>query len=135
MKRYALLLICLSAFIWTGCASQTTINSNPTGAKLKIDGADVGTTPYQYNEDSVWIWTKHQVQLSKEGYQDSTRQIKGEFSGKNIAIGILCCLPILFAGEYEPQYNFALQKSGTADLQMGPVADPKVETIKVNFAE
>ncbi len=45
-----------------------TVNSNPTGANLSIDGMAVGTTPYS----SDLVQGQHSITLKKEGYKDIT---------------------------------------------------------------
>ena len=64
-----------------------TVNSNPTGASILIDGASVGTTPYT----SDVTQGQHSVTLKKEGYKD-------------ITIGSI------YISDHEAVYNVELQK-------------------------
>jgi hypothetical protein len=107
-----------------GCASATTINSDPLGARVKIDGVMVGNTPVLYEEDMVFLWTKKQVTLEKTGYNTHIGQIKASFSPIYIVVGILCCLPVIVLGEFKPQYSFVLARKesqasdgGSQDLE------------------
>lgn len=133
-------MLCVSlAGLSVGCASQTTITTMPAGADLKIDGAPAGKTPYNHTEASVWLWTKHQLTFEKAGYMPTSGMIAGELSPTHLVVGLLCCLPVLFVGQYNPQYNFVLSKAGVGGQQVKEVYRASqdgapVETVKVNFA-
>ena len=137
IMRAAVLLACLGA-LSAGCASQTTITSIPTGADLKIDGQPVGKTPHNHSDAQVWLWTKRQVTLEKPGYTAATGFISGELSPTHLIVGILCCLPVIAVGQYNPQYNYVLQKSGVGGQEVREVwrasqeAQP-AEVIAVDF--
>ena len=96
MKKTISALIALSlAWTTTGCATivhgnrQTgTINSEPAGASVKIDGLK-GKTPFSAslarNNDYV-------VSIRKEGYKEEQVQITKSFSGLSIIGNILWLL-------------------------------------------
>lgn len=124
----------------SGCASQTTITSTPPNAKLMIDGQPVGKTPYQYVESTTWLWSKHQVQANKRGYQPGYRMISASISPVHLIAGILCCLPLIAVGQYDPQYNIVLQRSGVGGQTVKEVwrassEEKKTEVISINFSE
>jgi hypothetical protein len=99
-----------------GCASSTTITSNPEGAQLTIDGQLVGPTPVTFSKASVWAWTKHQVKLELAGYETRTGFVSATISPVHLAIGIICFIPLLplaFVGQYEPRYHFELVRKNT----------------------
>ncbi|MDG1897147.1 MAG: PEGA domain-containing protein [Fuerstiella sp.] len=57
----------------TGCVHRRfTINSNPSGALVRIDGKDVGYTPASI--DYTWYGTR-EVQLIKDGYETQTQLV------------------------------------------------------------
>lgn len=101
-----------------GCASSTSITSEPEGAEVRIDGMQQGQTPLTYTDDSVWLWTKHQVTVEKKGYETVNGMIKGEIVPVYMVIGVIafftvCFWPIAWMaliGEYRPQYHFVLDR-------------------------
>jgi hypothetical protein len=66
-------VICI--MLLTGCVSSTLIQSNPSGAKVYVNGALAGTTPYKY-KDSKIVGTKTSIRLEKEGYKPLSTYIK-----------------------------------------------------------
>jgi len=124
----------------TGCASQTTITSQPSQARLKIDGQPVGKTPYNFNDPQVWIWTKHQVTLEKRGYLPTQSFLTANFSATHVIVGILCCLPLVLVGQYDPQVNYVMNKSSSSS---GPVEEVwravqeggKSEVVEIDFQQ
>ena len=107
-----------------GCASSTTITSEPSGAELRIDGAPVGRTPYTYVDNQTWLWSKHQVTLDKRGYEPTMAMIQAEINPLYLVLGIVfsACvfgLILILVGQYRPNYNFYLQRKSrvqTGDL-------------------
>lgn len=74
MLRPAAIFISLLLLSQSGCVHRrVTINSNPQGALVRIDGKDVGYTPASL--DYTWYGTR-EVQLLKDGYQTQTRLIR-----------------------------------------------------------
>ena len=73
LKRSAIILMLIS-LLQTGCVHRrVTINSNPAGALVRIDGKDIGYTPASV--DYTWYGTR-EVQLLKDGYETQTQFIK-----------------------------------------------------------
>ena len=73
MSRRIVLLAVFLPLILTGCVHRRlTINSNPSGALVRIDGKDVGYTPASV--DYTWYGTR-EVQLLKDGYETQTQLI------------------------------------------------------------
>ena len=57
----------------TGCVHRRmTVNSNPSGALVRIDGKDVGYTPASI--DYTWYGTR-EIQLIKDGYETQTQRV------------------------------------------------------------
>jgi hypothetical protein len=93
-----------------GCASTTLIKSNPSGAKLQVDGQRVGETPYFYT-DKAAAGTVKTVTLKKEGYKDFNGSIKREkLSVPALIGGIFLIVPFVWIMEYSSQYNFEMEK-------------------------
>ena len=95
MKVLAIILSLSLMWITTGCATivhgnrQTvTINSEPTGASVRVNGLK-GKTPFSAslarNQDYV-------ISIKKEGYKEEMIQITKSFSGLSIIGNILWLL-------------------------------------------
>lgn len=74
------------------CASSTTIQSNPTGAKLYLNSSYVGTTPYRHTDTKI-VGTTTYVRLEKEGYEPLNTSFSRDEQADAGAIvgGISCC--------------------------------------------
>jgi len=106
-KIIALMSVFLLLF---GCASSTVIKSNPTEAKLYLDGQYKGETPYTY-ADHAAAGTLRTVKLKKEGYKDFTGHIKREqLSVPALIGGILFLIPLIWVLEYPSGYTFEMEK-------------------------
>ena len=107
MNRLVVLLaIC---FFLSGCASATLIKSNPSGAKLLLDGQQKGETPYTYS-DRATAGTIRTVTLQKEGYKEFTSTIKREkFSVPAFIGGLFFIIPFIWITEYPSEYTFEMQ--------------------------
>lgn len=119
MKRTSIatsIALVTSLIVCTGCASSTTITSNPEGASLIIDGQPVGATPVTFSKSTVWAWTSHQVRLEAKGYDTRTGFVQATISPGHLAVGIICFIPLFplaFVGRYEPRYHFEMTKRST----------------------
>lgn len=75
MKK--ILIIITSALLFQSCATMLTgttemakFNSNPPGAKIIVNGREVGTTNSDVSIDRGWAGKKNPlVRLEKEGYE------------------------------------------------------------------
>lgn len=115
------------SFATVSCSSTTTINSNPTGARLSVNGAEVGATPYTYTDSKV-LFSKQQVSLSMKGYRTYQGFIsRDELAVGPLLVGVLCFFPVLlWAFEYPSSYNFTLQKAGGGDASLRTTPGPVV---------
>jgi len=105
-----LIALAIAFFFLFGCASSTLIKSNPPGAKLYLNGQDLGETPYTYS-DRAAAGTMRTVTLKKEGYKDFNGTIKREQLSVGALIGgIFLLIPFIWILEYPPQYNFEMEK-------------------------
>lgn len=74
MNRTLPIFLLLLTFIQTGCVHRrVTINSNPQGALVRVDGKDIGYTPASF--DYTWYGTR-EVQLLKDGFETRTQMIR-----------------------------------------------------------
>lgn len=69
----------LSAFVTfvvsTGCAHSVVIDSDPSGAEIKVNGEKLGVGPVTYNETTGWEKI-YDIEASKPGYKAVRKQIK-----------------------------------------------------------
>jgi hypothetical protein len=108
MKK--LIVLVMVFFFLFGCASTTLLKSNPSGAKIQVDGQVVGETPQFYTDKAV-AGTSKIVTLKKEGYKDLNSYIKREkFSVPNLIGGIFLIVPFIWILEYPSQYTFKMEK-------------------------
>ena len=74
MIRRSAILLLLVTLTQVGCVHRrVTINSNPSGALVRIDGKDIGYTPASI--DYTWYGTR-EIQLLKDGYETQTQLVE-----------------------------------------------------------
>lgn len=90
MRYFSILALALltgCATIVTGSSTDVSINSDPPNAEIEINGQDYGETPTTISLESD---QSHMVELSLEGYEDETIQLRKSTSGwlaGNILLG------------------------------------------------
>jgi len=52
---------------FASCSSSTMIVSNPSNAKLYVDGEMVGQTPYRHTDSKI-VGSTTDIRIEKEGY-------------------------------------------------------------------
>jgi len=108
MKKCIALIIAM--FFLSGCASSTIIKSNPPGAKMYLDGQFKCETPCTH-KDTAPMGTTRTVTLKKEGYKDTTGQIRREELSTGALIGgIFFFIPLIWVLEYPPEYTYDMEK-------------------------
>lgn len=67
--------VCLSILLClTGCVHRRfTVNSDPPGALVRVDGRDIGYTPTSL--DFTWYGTR-EIQLLKDGFDTQTQMVE-----------------------------------------------------------
>jgi hypothetical protein len=131
MKQIAssiLTAVLFSVILW-GCATimhgtsqNIGFSSNPTGAKVTVDGASVGVTPMFAKLSRK---DEHIVKLELEGYEPAELTLTKGTSGwvwGNIVIGGLIGLAVdaISGGLYDlnpEQLNAELRKQGTSSIE------------------
>lgn len=96
MAQAARLAMLVSLALSTGCASLSTFNTDPPGAKLYVNGRYLGQTPVQFTSPRSFGHRYH-VQLMKDGYQAQDFYLDSRLSW---VMGYLAPLfpPLLFWG-------------------------------------
>ena len=117
----------------TACSSTTVINSQPTGAKLYMDGSYKGQTPYTYSDTKI-VGSTTQIRLSLDGYSDFYGSLtRSEQLDVGALIGgIFVWIPFLWIMDYNPDHTYILIPAGSTPNSPEPVTDlqTKLENLK-----
>ena len=110
IKTVSLLLA--GAILLTSCASTTMIQSNPSGAKVYLDGEPVGTTPYTHRDTKI-VGSTTTVKLEKEGYDPLYTSFSRDEEADVGAIigGFFFIVPYLWTMKYKPTHTYELTPS------------------------
>lgn len=123
MKQIISSLLATSMLV-QGCAGRTTITSQPSGAKVFIDGMQVGQTPYRYSDTKI-IGSQTSVTLEKPGYQTlNTSFNRDEQLHVGALVGGLFVWPLLlWVTTYKDNHHYTLAPQGAqrpAEPQTAP---------------
>ncbi|MCE5174265.1 MAG: PEGA domain-containing protein [Bacteroidales bacterium] len=101
----------VSTLLFASCSSSTMIQSNPSKAKLYLDGAYVGETPYLQRDTKI-VGSSMVVKLEKEGYKPliSTITKDEEVDVGAVIGGVFFAVPFLWTMKYLPVHNYELKK-------------------------
>jgi hypothetical protein len=94
------------------CSSSTKLTSYPPDAKVYIDGAFKGTTPYNHKDQSI-SGSQKSLEIKKEGYDDfqTILKKKGRAHGGAIVGGIFLLIPFIWVVQYDIEYKYELTPS------------------------
>lgn len=106
-------VLSLGLLLLAGCASRTLIRSNPSGARVSVDGAFVGVTPYTH-QDSKVAFSTTAIRLSKPGYQDfvTTLRRDEQLNPAACVFGSCCLIPYLWVFGYKSERLYVLDPVG-----------------------
>lgn len=95
--------------LFTSCASTTTIQSNPPGAKVYINGESVGVTPYTMTDTKI-VGSCSVVRLEKDGHETLNTSIcRNEQADVGAIIGgVFLLVPFLWTMKYNPTHSYEL---------------------------
>jgi hypothetical protein len=98
-----------AAVLAGGCVSTTVIKSQPPGAKVYLDGAFVGQTPYEMSDTKIVGSITH-VKLHLEGYAESNVLISRNerFDAGACLGGVLVLFPFLWIQGYNPEHVYEM---------------------------
>jgi len=127
---YKMLIIILLAIITSACAQQAAFVSTPPGAKVLIDGEEIGVTPCAYDY-KLSNNAKHDVTISKDGFESVnfvvvTDEVDTQARSRWLAAGAVWSplwLGTIFTNKLKDAYDFALRSE---PAQLTASADPSV---------
>jgi len=98
---------------FAACVSSTTIASNPQGARLFLNGAPVGVTPYTMSDTKI-TGSATTVHLELPGYAPVDAMIvrSEELDAGALIAGIFLLVPLLWVLGYQPVHVFELRPAG-----------------------
>ena len=127
MKKRIFYLSCflVLTILFVSCSSTTMIQSSPSKAKVYLDGAFVGETPYQHRDSKI-VGSSIIVKIEKEGYNPLVTSIlKDEEVNVGALIGgLFFTVPFLWIMQYQPVHSYFL-KPITIQTEVKP------ETLKI----
>jgi PEGA domain len=117
--------------LFASCSSTTMIVSNPSKAKVYIDGALAGETPYQHTDSKI-VGSTMTLKIEKDGFKPLIATItKDEDVDVGAVIGGLFTLvPFLWTMKYNPVHNYVLEPINLNNntLQGSQQAQPKIKS-------
>lgn len=119
-------LLLAASILFSSCASTTMIRSNPSGAKVYLNGEPVGTTPYPHRDTKI-VGSTTTVRPEKEGYAPfETAFSRNEEADVGAIIGgIFFLVPFLWTMKYKPTHTYDLQGGfGVEQNTFMPQAQP-----------
>lgn len=117
MKKIQHLSFLLALLILiTSCASTTVIKSEPSGAKLYLNGEPVGTTPYKHRDTKI-VGSTTSVSLVMDDYEtlDTSFSRDEEVDAGAIVGGIFLLVPFLWVMKYKPTHTYELIPTSDVD--------------------
>jgi hypothetical protein len=112
------ILICL--ILLTSCASTTMIQSNPSGARVYLNGEPVGTTPYTHRDTKI-VGSTTTVRLEKAGYAplNTVFSRDEEVDVGAVVGGFFILIPFLWTMKYKPSHTYELSPIAGSDQPRG----------------
>jgi hypothetical protein len=115
MKSAAMLLAV--AVLFAGCSSHTLIQSEPSGAKVYMNGEYKGVTPYSYSDTKI-VGSSTSVRLELAGYETlHTVLDRNETVDVGAVVGgIFFIFPFLWTMRYNPVHTYELRPLNNTSL-------------------
>ncbi len=112
MTTKAISLLIAGSILFTSCASTTMILSNPSGARVYLNGESVGTTPYSHTDKKI-VGSTTIVKLEKEGYEPLNTIFSRNESvdAGAIVAGFFFLFPFLWTMKYKDIHTYELTPS------------------------
>jgi hypothetical protein len=130
LGRGHLTVLALAALAASGCTHWVVIRSTPAGALAKVDGVDMGQTPFFFEETTGWSKV-YRLELHKDGYEPFATPLEQNSLQFKHACPAVCLGPLtgglslagcMFSYGLADEYNFVM--TPLDDGQRFPVPDP-----------
>lgn len=111
MRRFTWVLVLLAvAALGQGCAHTSHLSSIPEGARVHVQGADIGETPNVVLR-SGWGWIRHyQVRVEKPGYRTGRFVISSSWKADwSLLLLLPGILPYFYTARLDDTYTFKLE--------------------------
>lgn len=99
-----------ASILLSSCVSSTMISSNPSGARIYVDGQPMGTTPFLYSDTKI-VGSTTTVKLEKEGFEPFntifSRTEQADVGA--IVAGVFVWVPFLWVMKYNPMHSYELK--------------------------
>ena len=120
VTQKAIAIFLAVSILFSSCASTTMIRSNPTGAKVYLNGESVGTTPYTHKDTKI-VGSTTTVELKLEGYEtlNTTFSRNEQVDIGAIIGGCFLLVPFLWTMKYNPNHNYELTPVNTPAFNIG----------------
>jgi hypothetical protein len=105
--------ITLGATVQMGCASSTVLQTQPTGARVSINGIVVGQTPYTLTDTKI-VGSTTPVRFELPGYAplDIVLSRNEEVDVLPLIGGFICLVPFLWVMRYSSFHVYQMQLPG-----------------------
>ncbi len=104
MVLFRLFVLALVVISFVSCSTASRFNTQPSGAKLFINGDFVGQTPVVY-DDSYGLPARLHVEIKKEGYDDLDMYLDKGAAYRALLPSML----IPYVGFIAPLWSFSLE--------------------------
>ena len=103
-------ILLAGSILFTSCVSTTMIQSNPSGAKLYLNGEYAGETPYTHRDSKI-VGSTTTVRLEKVGYETFNGALSRNEEADIGAIigGVFFLVPFLWTMKYKPSRTYELK--------------------------
>ncbi len=120
--------------LFASCSSTTMIQSSPSKAKVYLDGAFVGETPYLHRDSKI-VGSSMVVKIEKEGFTPLVTTITKDEEVNVGAIigGLFVVVPFLWTMQYQSAHNYIL-KPTTIENEVKPEIQ-KIQTYTKSKAD
>lgn len=122
LARSAVALAALVALA-AGCKRTVLIDSEPTGALVRVNGQPRGTTPFRTTLEYT-TFSNFEILLEKEGYRPATARLPMELNPGALICGATGCLPLLLWVQQPANTVFVLERAP----EVAPPVTPPDET-------
>ena len=132
----SLLPLCIASAAWlSGCAHTVPIHSDPPGAKVIVDGDDMGPAPVKLSESSGFF-KSHQVRVEQKGYSPVETSILQTIPVWPVVAPSVCLAPVTLGGScfglmwglrYGSSYEYKLSRIGEDDGTSAPATVDELE--------